>query len=139
SAHTVTVLDGAGIRALDAAEWEALAANALADNPFYARQYVLAGLDTIDRCASLMAVAIWNGQGRLAGLFPFRRRILPPFPWRVAQGAENLYQFTGMPLVAREGAREIVAAWLDAIAAGRTPGFRTMANFNAEHPLGRLI
>ncbi len=138
-AYTSAILDCAGIRALDAADWEALAANAMADNPFYARQYVLAGLDTVDKRANLMAVAIWNTRGQLAGLFPFRHRIFPPFPWPVAQGAENLYQFSGMPLVAREGAREIVATWLDAITSRRAPGFWTMANFDADHPLRGMI
>lgn len=137
--YTSALLDSAGIRALDPAAWEDLSANALADNPFYARQYVLAGLDTIDRAAELRMLAVWSGQGRLAGLFPFRRRILPPFPWPVAQGAENLYQFSSMPLVAREGAAEVVACWLDAIAARKLPSFWTMANFNADHALMGLI
>ncbi|WP_323013398.1 GNAT family N-acetyltransferase [Devosia sp.] len=137
--YTSSVLDAAGIWALDPAAWDELAANAAADNPFYARQYVLAGLDTIDGRADLHMLAIWSGQGTLAGLFPFRRRFFLPFPWRVAQGAENLYQFSSMPLVARQGAAEVVACWIEAIASRKVPAFWTMGNFNADHELKDLI
>ena len=46
----VEVLDETGIRHIDAAQWDELARNGLDDNPFYARSYVLAGLNTGKGC-----------------------------------------------------------------------------------------
>ncbi|ODT65261.1 MAG: hypothetical protein ABS75_32275 [Pelagibacterium sp. SCN 63-23] len=135
---TSTVLDSAGIKALNAEEWDRLCVNALAQNPFYARQYVLAGLETLDRAAGVHALAIRDGQETLVGLFPFRRRLVPPC-LRLAQGAENLYQFSGIPLVARDGAQAIVGAWLAAMVKGSVPCFWTMANMPGDGPLRSMI
>jgi hypothetical protein len=56
------------------------------ENPFYARQYVLAGLTTIDAAAGVKAVCVTDGRGELAGLFPFRKYNLLPLASSVAQG-----------------------------------------------------
>jgi CelD/BcsL family acetyltransferase involved in cellulose biosynthesis len=113
------ILDAAALRSLDAAEWDALSASALEDNPFYARQHVLAGLDTIDQTAGLRALAVRTGVGgRLSGLFLFRDRI---FPALGATAASNLYQFAGTPLVHRDHAGPVIAAWLEALASGIVP------------------
>ncbi|HEV7277033.1 MAG TPA: GNAT family N-acetyltransferase [Devosiaceae bacterium] len=113
------VLDESGLRALDGAEWDALAASALEDNPFYARQHVLAGLDTIDREAGLRALALRSGgDGQLRGLFLFQTR---KFPGPGATAAGNLYQVAGTPLVQRDHAEPVIGAWLDALATGIVP------------------
>src|SRR5687767_13941894 len=74
---SVEHLDAQGLRALDAAEWDALSAGALVENPFYAREVVLAGLDTIDSGVHLEALVVWGERRELLGLFPYERRHLP--------------------------------------------------------------
>lgn len=137
--YTSERLDTAGIKALDAADWDRLSAAVLTDNPFYSRQYVLAGLGSVEPGAGLDAVAIRNGAGRLVGLFPFRKKHLLPFLWPVARGAENLYQFSGMPLVEREAAPAVVDVWLDGLLAKATPAFWVLGNFDSGGPLKGLI
>lgn len=129
---TSAVLDSAGLRALHAADWDRLSETALVENPFYSRSYVLAGLDTIDCEAGLRAVAIRDAEGRLAGLFPFRPRFFPPFAWPVAEGAENLYQPSGTPLIARDDALQIVNAWLDTLGSERSPRFWTIGHLDMD-------
>lgn len=133
------VVDADGIAALDADAWDRLSAAALSENPFYARQYVLAGLATIDEAAGVKAVCVKDERGDLAGLFPFRKHILPPLTWNVAQGASNLYQFSGHPLVARERAGEVIGAWLDTVSSGKTPRIWMLSNFDLNSQLKRLI
>jgi hypothetical protein len=70
-------VDAQGLRALDAAEWDALSTNALVENPFYAREVVLAGLDTIDSGAQIEALVVRGERAELLGLFPYDRRQLP--------------------------------------------------------------
>lgn len=133
------VLDAAGIAALDADAWDRLSASALCENPFYARQYVLAGLTTIDKAAGVKAVCVTDEHDELIGLFPYRSRIVPPLAWSVALSAANLYQFSGHPLVARDRAAEVVGVWLDTVAAGTTPRFWMFSHFDLDGPLRRLI
>lgn len=139
SQFTGEVLDASALHGLDAAEWDQLSASALYDNPFYSRQYLLAGLATIDRGADLRAVVIRDGAGRLAGLFPFRKRLMPPFPWRVARGAENRHQFSGTPLVAADNAASVIGMWLDVVKAGHVPRFWALGNLNLDSGVKRLI
>ena len=106
-------VDAQGLRALDAAEWDALSTNALVENPFYAREVVLAGLDTIDNGAPIEALVVRGERRELLGLFPYARRRLP---FETADAAGNLYQPCRTPLIRREHARDVVAAWLDAVA-----------------------
>jgi CelD/BcsL family acetyltransferase involved in cellulose biosynthesis len=136
---TREVLDSAGLRALDAAAWDRLSETALVENPFYSRPYVLAGLDTIDSKADLKAIAIRDADGHLAGLFPFRPRVLAPFPWPVAEGAENLYQPSGTPLVARDKARPVIDAWLDTLNSGESPRFWTMGHLDVDGAVKAVI
>ncbi len=106
---SVECLDRDGLARLDVSEWDA---NALVENPFYSRDVVLAGLDTIDEGTPLEALAI-RGQGRrLLGLFPFRRRRLP---FETADAACNLYQLSCMPLIQRDQALPVLGAWLDTV------------------------
>ena len=114
---TVNLLDSEGLRGLDPVQWDALSARSIDSNPFYARSFVLAGLGTIDANAGVRAVAI-HRDGVLVGLFPFR---LKRWPLLRAIAASNLYQASTQPLVHRDCARSVVAAWLDAIEARQIP------------------
>lgn len=133
------VVDAAGIAALDACAWERLSRAALCENPFYARPYMLAALETIDRDAALKAVCVTDEWGDLIGLFPYRVRPSPPLFWNVAHGAANLYQFSGHPLVMNGRAGEAVGAWLDAMASGLTPPLWLFSDFGVTDELKFLI
>lgn len=133
------ILQKADLRALDAEEWDSLSAAALDANPFYSRRYILAGLDTIDREASVAAVSVRSETGKLVGLFPFRRTFIAPFPWSVARGAENSQQFCGVPLVARDAAPFVVDAWMETLKSGDVPLFWALGNIPLEGPVAGLI
>lgn len=99
-------------------QWDDLSTHALDANPFYSRHYVQAGLATIDRSTRLKALTVHDAGGRLVGFFPFR---LSRFPMPVATGAVNVYQMSGLPLLHRDHAEGVVAAWFDAMQQGRVP------------------
>jgi CelD/BcsL family acetyltransferase involved in cellulose biosynthesis len=117
SSYTVDVLDRSGLYQLSAAQWDELSANAIDENPFYARAYVIAGLQTIDANADLRAVTV-REQGALVGLFLFR---LKRWPVERAVAASNVYQFNTQPLIHRDHARAVVAAWQDALQKRQIP------------------
>lgn len=127
------VLGSAQLALLDAEQWDALTREAVCENPFYARQYLLAGLETIDRAADLRAIAVWNDSNDLVGLFPFRSR------WGIAVGAANNYQFSGTPLVHRDYAPAVVSRWLTAIADDQAPPVWRLRDVHMEGDLARLI
>ena len=127
------ILDAAGLAGLDPDQWDSLGRHALVENPFYSRQYLLAGLETIDRAAGLRAFEIRTADDRLVALFPFVRR------WGIACGARNLYQFSGTPLIHKDHAPSVVVAWLDAIASGRLPRVWRLRDLRTEGPLAALI
>jgi CelD/BcsL family acetyltransferase involved in cellulose biosynthesis len=142
SAQTVLSFELLGpeaIGALDIAAWDALSARALVENPFYARQLVLAGLNTIDRKAGIRALAFRTDGNRLVGLFPFTPRSKVPTPFPTANAAANLYQFNGTPLVDRDYARAVIGKWLDLIAAGAVRPVWTLNDFDMGTPLAELI
>lgn len=115
----VEILDSKGIRTIEAGQWDALSHNPLDKNPFYGRTYVLAGLDTIDRKSGLRAFVVRSAdKGQLLGFFPFR---LKRFPLPQAVAATNLYQFCGQPLINKERAGEVIAAWREASRTGQIP------------------
>jgi CelD/BcsL family acetyltransferase involved in cellulose biosynthesis len=122
--YTVDVLDVNGLRQLGAAQWDELSRCSIDDNPFYARSYVLAGLDTIDDKTGLRAVAV-RDRGTLVGLFPFQRKW---WPFEQAIAAANVYQFSSQPLIHRDHAPAVVAAWLDAVQERRIPRRWTFPN-----------
>lgn len=124
------LLDADAIKALPAQDWDVLSRETITENPAYSRQYVLAGLETIDAGTKVRAVAISDDNQRLIGFFPFRRRILPPFPWPVAVGAQNIYQFAGAPLASRDRSESVVGAWLDGLKAGTPSRFWALSNID---------
>jgi CelD/BcsL family acetyltransferase involved in cellulose biosynthesis len=134
---SVERIDAQGLKALDAAEWDALSANALVENPFYARGVVLAALDTINSDAPIEALVVRDGQRELLGLFPYERRRLP---FETADSAGNLYQPCRMPLIRREQARAVVTAWLDTIARMQgVPRFWRFKHVDLGSKLVRLV
>jgi CelD/BcsL family acetyltransferase involved in cellulose biosynthesis len=133
------ILDADGLRRLPADAWDALAADALVENPFYTRHFVLSGLDTMDRNAGVRAVTVTDADGRLLGLFPFRGRGKVPAPFPVAFGAASRYLFSGTPLVHRACAAEALALWLDQLVAGHPRGIWTLPDVDMQTPLVELI
>lgn len=133
------LLDAGAIKALPARDWDALSRETVTENPAYSRQYVLAGLETIDAGANVRAVAISDDNERLVGFFPFRRRILPPFPWPVAVGAQNIYQFAGVPLASDKCADSVIGAWLDRLAAGTPSRFWALSNIDLDSGFLRSV
>lgn len=129
----VRILDAAGLTGLDPSQWDRLGREALLENPYYSRQYVLAGLETIDRTARVQAFEIRTADDRLVALFPFVRR------WGIASGASNLYQFSGTPLIHKEHAAPVVVEWLDAISSGRLPPVWRLRDMRTEGPLAALV
>ena len=134
---TVVRLDATALARLDADAWDALSRDALVENPFYARQYVLAGLQTIDSMAPLEALAVRDAARTLLGLFPYRTR---RFPFANADGACNVYQPSCTPLVHRQHATAVVGAWLDAVGirAG-IPRFWQLKHVDLASPLTAVI
>jgi len=133
------LLDADGLASLDPAAWDALSADALVENPFYARQHVLAGIATIDRRAGLRALAISGADGALLGLFPFSGRGKVPIPLPIANGAANKYQFCGTPLVHKDHAERVVGRWLHLMSQGRLRGLWTLPDIDLGTPLAELI
>ncbi len=133
------LLDADGLGSLDPAGWDRLSAHALVENPFYARQYVLAGLATIDKDTDLRALAITGENGTLLGLFPFRRHDKVPTPFPTAFGAASKYQFCGTPLVHSELAEGVVGKWLDLIGQAEPCGLWMLPNVDLGTPLTTLI
>jgi hypothetical protein len=68
-----SIADSRALEAVDAAEWRRLSRESLVDNPFYARSYVMAGLETIDRGRGVRALMMRSPGAGLVALFPFRR------------------------------------------------------------------
>ena len=99
-----------------AEQWRRLAAHAIEPNVFYEPSFALAAaplLGTDVRCG-----LVWSQTSRqLVGLFPVRidrRRYGVPFP--VMVGWTHSYAPLGAPLVDREMAEPVIAAWLDHVA-----------------------
>ena len=134
---TVERLDARALARLDAGAWDALSRDALVENPFYARQYVLAGLQTIDAGAPLEALAVRDAARTLLGLFPYRTRRVP---FANADGACNVYQPSCTPLVHRDHAAAVVGAWLDTmVVRDGVPRFWQLKHVDLASPLTAVI
>ena len=101
-----------------AGEWRELAARALEPNAFYEPAFALAAAPVFGRDAG--AVLVWSGASprRLLGFFPARietRRYGVNLP--VLVGWTHPYAPLGVPLVEREAAETVIAAWLAHLAA----------------------
>ncbi len=94
------------------AEWRELAAHALEPNVFYEPAFLLAAVPVFGRDAG--AVLVWSGTDlrRLLGLFPGRivkRRYGLKLP--ILLGLTHPYGPLGVPLVEREAAEPVIAAF----------------------------
>lgn len=105
-------------------EWRDLAARALAPNVFYEPAFALPAAPLFGR--GVGAVLVWSGAipGRLLGFFPARivtRRYGIKLP--VLVGWTHPFAPLGTPLIDREAAEPVIAAWLSHIAGdGKLPG-----------------
>ncbi|EJW13131.1 hypothetical protein A33M_0623 [Rhodovulum sp. PH10] len=96
--------------------WQALAERAAEPNVFLSPAVALAALPAFGR--GVEAVAVRAADGRLAGMFPLRRRVarngLPRKTW---VGWSHVFAPLGTPLVDRAAPEPVVAAFLAAVAA----------------------
>jgi hypothetical protein len=121
--------------------WRALAANALEPNVFYEPAFALAAQPVFGR--DVGAGLIWSRTTppRLMGLFPARierRRYGVPLP--VLVGWTHPYAPLGTPLVDRDAAELVIAAWFDHLAAEPTlPGLWLLPYLPTEGAMARAV
>ncbi len=96
------------------AEWRALAARALEPNVFYEPAFALPAASAFGHKAG--AGLVWSHAHELLGLFPacIEHRYGLPLP--VLTGWTHPYAPLGTPLVDRDEAETVIAAWLDHLA-----------------------
>ncbi len=108
-----------------AGEWRELAESALEPNVFYEPSFALPAARVFGRDAG--AVLVWSQRQprRLLGFFPARiERRRYGFTLPVLVGLTHPYGPLGVPLVEREAAESVIAAWLAHLAGDPTlPGF----------------
>jgi CelD/BcsL family acetyltransferase involved in cellulose biosynthesis len=122
-------------------EWRALAARALSPNVFYEPAFALAAAPIFGR--GVGAVLVWSGTAprRLLGFFPARieaRRYGIRLP--VLVGWTHPFAPLGTPLVERDAAEPVIAAWL-AFLAGETglPGLLLLPFVPEDGPFGAAL
>lgn len=96
--------------------WRALAARAVEANAFYEPAFALAGAPVFGRDAHVLLVWSRLPDRRLVGLFPAqlsRRYGVGP---RLLAGWIHPFSLLGTPLVDRDRAETVIAAWLDHVA-----------------------
>jgi len=93
-------------------QWRALAGHALEPNIFYEPGFALPAATLFGR--NLGAVLIWAHDEKLVGFFPARIERSIGFP--VLTGWTHPYGPLGTPLVDRDAAPAVTAAWLDHVA-----------------------
>ncbi|HEY2526536.1 MAG TPA: GNAT family N-acetyltransferase [Xanthobacteraceae bacterium] len=122
-------------------EWRELAARALEPNVFYEPAFALAAAGVFARGGGAMVV--WSGSSprQLLGVFPARIE-----PRRYGLNAPVLVGWTppdgplGTPLVEREAAEPVIAAWLAHISGNQTlPGVLLLPSITAEGPFATTL
>jgi CelD/BcsL family acetyltransferase involved in cellulose biosynthesis len=122
-------------------EWRELAARALEPNVFYEPAFAFAAAEVFGR--GVGAVLVWSGSSprRLLGLFPGRieaRRY--GFNVPVLVGWTHPYGPFGTPLVDREAAEPVVAAWLAHVAGNPAlPGLLLLPLVQEDGPFAALL
>jgi CelD/BcsL family acetyltransferase involved in cellulose biosynthesis len=96
--------------------WNSLAARAIEPNVFYEPAFALNAAPVFGRDAR--AVLVWSGT-RLMGLFPLRFERWHTGPGKILAGWVHPYAPLGVPLVDREQAPGVIAAWLDELTGDR--------------------
>jgi len=123
------------------AEWRELAAQALEPNVFYEPAFLLAAAPVFGGDAG--AVLVWSGTDsrRLLGLFPGRivnRRYGLKLP--VLLGLTHPYGPLGVPLVEREAAEPVIAAFFAHLASAETlPGLVLLPFLPEDGPFGAAL
>ncbi len=124
-----------------AAEWRELAAQALEPNIFYEPAFALAAAPIFGR--DVGAVLVWSGTRprKLLGFFPARptaRRYGLKLP--VLVGWTHPFAPLGTPLVARDAAEPVIAAWLAHVGTDRTlPGLWLLPLVAADGPFAAAL
>ena len=95
-------------------QWRSLAARALEPNVFYDPAFALAAAPAFgERCG---AVLVWSARGLLMGLFPARITSWRDGSFPATTGWTHPYAPLGTPLVDRDEAAPVIAAWLEHLA-----------------------
>jgi CelD/BcsL family acetyltransferase involved in cellulose biosynthesis len=122
-------------------EWRELAARALDPNVFYEPAFALAAAGVFGRDAG--AVLVWSGTTprKLLGFFPARvetRRYGLKLP--ILVGWTHPYAPLGTPLVEREAAEPVIAAWLQHLAdSPELPGLLLLPFLPADGPFAAAL
>jgi CelD/BcsL family acetyltransferase involved in cellulose biosynthesis len=95
-------------------EWRALIARALEPNVFYTPEFMLPAAQVFGTHAR--ATLVWSATGRLLGLFPAETERVPSA--RLV-GWTHPFAPLGTPLVDRDDAAPVIAAWLDHLSSDR--------------------
>jgi CelD/BcsL family acetyltransferase involved in cellulose biosynthesis len=122
-------------------DWRDLAARALSPNVFYEPAFALAAAPVFG--AGVGAVLVWSGTSprRLLGFFPARvetRRYGIKLP--VLVGWTHPFAPLGVPLVEREAAEPVIAAWLAYLAGNaELPGLLLLPLLPEDEPFGAAL
>ena len=123
------------------ADWRELASRALVPNVFYEPAFALAAAPLFGRDAG--AVLVWSGTAprKLLGLFPARREIRRyGFKLPMLVGWTDPFALFGAPLVEREAAEPVIAAWLAQVASdGNLPGLLMLPHVPEEGPFAAAL
>jgi CelD/BcsL family acetyltransferase involved in cellulose biosynthesis len=121
------------------AEWQALCDSAIEPNPFYGPDYLIASEEALHPKHPIR-ILIVEREGRLQALFPLEKPVLRDLlfgrAWRMYR---NHYTCLGTPLIARDGASEILAAALDHLSATRGPKRLLLQQFPTSGALADLV
>ena len=124
-----------------AGQWRALAARALEPNVFYEPAFALVAAPVFGRDAG--ATLVWSGvtPRRLVGFFPARiERRRYGFTLPILVGWSHAYGPLGVPLVEREAAEPIIAAWLAHLAADQgLPGLLLLPFLPEDGPFAAAL
>ncbi|MGA8613154.1 MAG: GNAT family N-acetyltransferase [Xanthobacteraceae bacterium] len=122
-------------------DWRELAARALVPNVFYEPAFALAAATLFGRDAG--AVLVWSGTAprKLLGLFPAHREIRRyGFKLPMLVGWTHPFAPFGAPLVEREAAEPVIAAWLAHVAGdGDLPGLLMLPCVPEEGPFAAAL
>lgn len=122
-------------------EWRDLAARAIEPNVFYEPSFALAAAPVFGREANALLVWSAGRPRRLLGLFPARvetRRY--GFKMPILLGWTHAYGPLAVPLVDREAAEPVIAAWLAFLAADPTlPGLLLLPSLPEEGPFAAAL
>jgi len=117
-------------------QWRALAAQALEPNVFYEPGFALPAATVFGR--SLGAVLVWSHADRLLGFFP--ARVERPCGLAVLTGWTHPYGPLGTPLVDRDEAAAVIAAWLGYVTDdGALPGLAMLPLLPEDGPFAGAL